>query len=300
MSTVTLPSGIAIEYETTGDPTHPALLLIMGFTAQLSDWPKGFVDRLAANGRHVVRFDNRDCGLSAKLDGVEVDMGAIVAAMFADDSPAAAAIAPYTLSDMAADAVGLLDALGIDQADVVGASLGGMVAQTMAIEHPHRVRTLTSVMSSTGEIAYGMGTAEAMGVLLSPGATDRAAHIERSKNWRVWQSKRYSSVQNNAARAAAGYDRSFYPQGAPRQLAAVVASGSREVGLRALAIPTLVVHGRDDELITPSGGERTAELVPGSRLVLVDDMGHDFPEPLWDHIVATIAEHLHHGNAASE
>jgi pimeloyl-ACP methyl ester carboxylesterase len=284
---------MTLEYDITGDAGAPPLLLIMGFTAQMIDWPDGFVEQLAALGRRVIRFDNRDCGLSTKLDGVMVDMGAIVAAMFANDSPAAAAIAPYTLSDMAADAVGLLDALGIESADIVGASLGGMVAQTIAIEHPHKVRTLISIMSSTGEIEFGMGTPEAMTALLTPGPMDREGYIDASSRWKVWQSKRYGSDDNNRARATRSYDRSFYPQGASRQLAAVVASGSRADALRALQTPTLVIHGLDDQLITPSGGERTAELVPGASLVLVDDMGHDVPEPLWDTIVGAIGNHLH-------
>jgi pimeloyl-ACP methyl ester carboxylesterase len=292
MASVVLPSGITIEYDSTGDPDAPVLLLIMGFTAQMIDWPEGFVARLAALGRRVIRFDNRDCGLSTKLDGVMVDMGAIVAAMFADDSPAAAAIAPYTLSDMAADAVGLLDALGIASADVVGASLGGMVAQTIAIEHPSKVRTLTSIMSSTGEVEFGMGTPEAMTALLTPAPSDRDGYIEASSRWKVWQSNRYASDENNRARATRSYDRSFYPQGASRQLAAVVASGSRADALRALDVSTLVIHGLDDQLITPSGGERTAELVPNARLVLVEDMGHDVPEPLWPTIVGAIGDHL--------
>ncbi len=293
MPSALLPSGITIEFDVTGDAGAPPLLLIMGFTAQMIDWPEGFVQRLASFGRQVIRFDNRDCGLSTKLDGAMVDMGAIVAAMFANDAPAAAAIAPYTLSDMAADAVGLLDALGIESADIVGASLGGMVAQTIAIEHPTKVRTLISIMSSTGEIEFGMGTPQAMTALLTPGPTDRDGYIDASSRWKVWQSKRYASDENNRARATKSFDRSFYPQGASRQLAAVVASGSRADALRALQTPTLVIHGLDDQLITPSGGERTADLIPGAKLVLVDDMGHDLPEPLWDTIVGAIGDHVH-------
>jgi pimeloyl-ACP methyl ester carboxylesterase len=205
---------------------------------------------------------------------------------------------PYRLSDMAADAVALLDALGIGRAHVVGASMGGMIVQTIAIEHPLRVLSMTSIMSQPGEPGVGQPTPEAAAALLSPPATDRAGYIADSPKWMVWHSKRYCDVDATRAAAAASYDRSFYPQGAPRQLAAIYASGSRAAGLSALRTPTLVIHGLDDTLITPSGGQRTHELVPGSSLLLVADMGHDLPAPLWPLLIGAIVGHARAAAAA--
>lgn len=289
MSSVTLPSGITLEYETAGDPTDPALLLVMGFTAQMTDWPEGFFKQLTSLGRYVIRFDNRDCGLSTKFDGQSADMNAVLGALMSGDNSTVGPV-PYSLSDMAADGIGLLDALGIEKADIVGASMGGMIVQTMAIEYPERVRTLTSIMSTTGEVEFGGSSPAAITALLTPSPSERSAYIENAKNWKVWQSKKYSSDEANATRAAFNFDRSFYPEGSSRQLAAIVASGSRADALRTLDVPTLVIHGVDDELIMPSGGERTAALIPGARLLMVTDMGHDVPEPLWDEIVGAIGE----------
>lgn len=277
-----------IEYETMGDPTNPPVLLVMGFTAQMIVWPDSFCARLVDHGYRVIRFDNRDCGLSGKLDGVSVDPNAVMhARLSGDDIPPV----PYTLSDMAADAVGLLDHLGIDAAHVVGASMGGMIAQTMAIEHPHRLRSLTSIMSMTGELEFGSPTPEAGAVLLAPPPADRQAYIDASVAAQVWQSRRYFDEKQVRADAARGYDRSFYPEGASRQLAAIYASGSRAEGLSTLRVPTLVVHGTDDTLLQPDGGRRTADLIPGSTLLMVADMGHDLPEPLQPMITGMIAAH---------
>lgn len=283
--------GIELEYDTFGDPADPALLLVMGFTAQMTAWYDDFCKLLADGGRFVIRFDNRDCGLSTKLDGVTVDLAAVIGVLAGGEPPAV----PYTLSDMANDAVGLLDHLGIEKAHILGASMGGMIVQTIAIEHPERVLTLTSVMSTTGELEFGQATPEAMGALLTPPPAGRAAFIEAAMaNWKVFSSPRYFDPEKTAERAAAGYDRSFYPEGAPRQLAAIMASGNRANGLRELAVPTLVIHGRADPLITPSGGDRTAELVPGANLLLLNDMGHDLPEPLWPLIVDAVHSHTTH------
>jgi pimeloyl-ACP methyl ester carboxylesterase len=277
-----------IEYETIGSPSDPPVLLVMGFTAQMTAWPDGFCRMIADGGRHVIRFDNRDCGLSSKLDGVDVDLGGVIAAAL---SEAPTPDVPYTLSDMAADAVGLLDHLGVDAAHIVGASMGGMIVQTMAIEHPHRVRTLTSVMSQPGDPDVGQPTPEAAAALLAPPPPDRQAYIDGSVNWMTWHSRKYRDAERTRTDAARSFDRSFYPEGGPRQLAAIYASGRRSAGLAELSVPTLVIHGRDDTLITPSGGERTAELIPGAHLLMLADMGHDLPEPLWPLIVGSILTH---------
>lgn len=282
-------TGMELEYDTFGSPDDPTLLLVMGFTAQMTAWDDTFCKQLADGGLHVVRFDNRDCGLSTKLDGQLVDLGELMTAVFGGQPLPSV---PYTLSDMAADAVGLLDHLGIDRAHVMGASMGGMIVQTMAIEHPTRVRSLISVMSMPGEPDVGQPAPEVAAVLLSPPATDRQAYIDESPKWMVWQSKKYRDEQKVRENAAASYDRSFYPEGGARQMAAIYASGARTEGLQQLDVPTLVIHGRDDMLITPSGGFRTAELIPGAHLLFVADMGHDMPEPLWPLFVDAIHSHV--------
>jgi pimeloyl-ACP methyl ester carboxylesterase len=291
MTQISTSDGMTFEYEAFGDAADPPLLLVMGFGAQLIAWPRAFCERLAAGGRYVVAFDNRDCGLSSKLDGEVVDLEGVIAAASAGDMDGARRLAPYTLSAMAADAFALLTALGIERAHVVGTSVGGMIAQIMAIERPERVLTLTSMMSSTGEPSFGQSTPEAMAALFAAAPTDRAGAIAAASHARVWASKRYLDVEALEELAAQSYDRSFYPEGLRRQLAAMISSGSRADGLRDLATPTLVIHGLDDTLITPSGGERTAALIPGARLLLIEDMGHDRPEPLWDRICGAILEH---------
>ena len=279
MPRATLANGMTIEYESLGADDAPAMLWIMGFTAQMTAWDDRFLARFVDEGFRVVRFDNRDCGLSTKLDGVVAPTDKVTAAVMMGETPPPV---PYTLSDMAADALGVLDHLGIERAHVIGASMGGMIAQTFAIEHPHRTATLTSIMSMPGDIAYGTPTPEALATLVAPPPPGRAEYVESAANWAVWCSKKHFDPVEARARAGREYDRSFYPEGAHRQMAAIYASGDRSDGLRALRIPSLVIHGRDDTLITPSGGERTAELIPGARLLMVDDMGHDLPAPLWD------------------
>jgi pimeloyl-ACP methyl ester carboxylesterase len=285
MPSAALNGGIELEYETFGSPEDPALLLIMGFTAQLIAWDDPLCARLAAGGHYVIRYDNRDCGLSTCLDGAPVDLGAVVnAALTQQPLPDV----PYTLSDMAADAVGLLDHLGIGRAHVMGASMGGMIAQTLAIEHAERVSSLISVMSMTGEPEYGAPTPEAMAVLFATPPTSRDEAIARAADTAVFCSRRWFDLARAEERTAQAYDRRFYPEGAPRQLAAVYASGSRGETLPKVTAPTLVVHGLDDTLITPSGGERTAELIPGASLLMVADMGHDLPAALWPLVTGTI------------
>jgi pimeloyl-ACP methyl ester carboxylesterase len=280
---------VEIYYETAGDPAHPPLLFVMGLGAQLIAWPDDWCQTFVDAGRFVVRFDNRDCGLSTKLAGVTVDLPAVMAA-WAGDGPMPAV--PYRLSDMSADAVAVLDDLGIEQADIVGASLGGMIVQTMAIEHPGRVRTLTSIMSTTGEPAYYQSVPEVRAMLFQPMPDDRdaiiAASVERS---RAMSSPRWFDAAEAARRTRAAYDRSYFPEGLLRQTAAIRASGSRDAALRQLDVPTLVIHGRADTLILPVGGEHTAELVPGANLFLAHDMGHDLPRPLWPLLTDLILSH---------
>ena len=291
MSAVTTPGGITLEYEKFGDAADPTVLLIAGYGSQLLSWPIGFCTRIADAGRHVVRFDNRDVGLSTQLDNHPLEVGALTRAASTGGRAAVRELAPYTLSDMAADAVGLLDGLGVERAHVVGASMGGMIAQTVAIEHPQRTATLTSVMSTTGEREYGQSTPEAQAALIRPRPADRVGYIESADRTLVYLSKRYGTVAWACEYAAACYDRAFRPDGTVRQMAAIMASGNRADGLRALRIPTLVIHGLDDTLIQPSGGERTAELIPDAQLLLVEDMGHDRPEPLWPELCDAIVAH---------
>jgi pimeloyl-ACP methyl ester carboxylesterase len=290
--TIQTPSGIELYYGTVGSSADPPLLLIMGYGSQMIAWPRGFSELLAAGGRFVIEFDNRDSGLSGKLDGIEVDRGAVIAAVGAGDLDRARALVPYTLSDLADDCVALLDGLGIERVHVLGASMGGMIAQQLAIERPERLLSLVSTMSTTGELEVGRPTEEALAALLTPSPPERDAYIQASADKAmIWASRRYGDRARSAALAAASWDRCFYPEGVTRQFVAILASGPRVEGLRALELPTLVIHGLDDKLIPPDGGERTAELIPGARLMVVEDMGHDRPEPLWPLLTEAILLH---------
>ena len=291
-------SGIVLEYDEFGSPADPAVLLVMGFGTQLLGWDAGFCRRLAARGRRVIRYDNRDCGLSTKHDDTPVDLAEFLTAATSGQLDRAQAMAPYSLRDMACDGIGLLQGLGIDRAHVVGSSMGGMIAQKMAIEFPDRVLSLTSMMSSTGEAEYGQPTPEAQQVLFSARPPDRDGYIAAAERELVWASRRYGDPAALRALAAASYDRAYYPAGVPRQLAAMILDGSRADALRTLDVPTLVIHGQDDTLINPSGGRRTAELVPDARFLLVEDMGHDRPRELWPYLVDAIHEHTQGGARA--
>ncbi len=284
-----LPSGIELEYRTTGDPSHPVLLAVNGYTTQLISWPQAYIEQIAAQGLFVVQFDNRDVGLSSKLDGQKVSPGAVLSAVLAGEPVPPV---PYTLSDMAADGIGLLDHLGVQRAHLVGNSMGGMIVQTMAIEHPTRIASVVSVMSSPGDPRVGSPTPEARQALLAPPPPTRSDYIAASLNAEVWMSKRWFDADWVQTIAAQQFDRCFYPEGATRQLAAIYASGDRSEGLAELDVPMLVIHGRDDTLITPGGGERTAELVPGAQYLLLSDMGHDMPRPLWPVLAEAIGGHV--------
>jgi pimeloyl-ACP methyl ester carboxylesterase len=281
---VEVGGGIELAYETFGDPERPLVLLVMGLGTQMLAWQDDFCAGLAARDLFVVRFDNRDVGLSTHLhDAPTPDIGAV----FAGDR----STVPYTLSDMAADTVGLIKALGRDRAHLVGASMGGMIAQTMAIEQPERVASLTSIMSTTGDRRVGDATPAAVQVLMAPPAQTRDAVIERAlAGWRVIGSPGFPRDEDELReRAGRAFDRAHDPPGVGRQFAAILASGDRTAGLRALRTPTLVIHGREDPLVRLSGGEATASAIPGAELVVIDGMGHDLPRPVWPRIFEPIA-----------
>jgi pimeloyl-ACP methyl ester carboxylesterase len=254
-------------------------------------WHEDFCRALADRGRYVIRYDNRDCGLSSRFDDRPLDMGRFIAAVSSGDIPSALGMRAYTLQDMADDGLGLLTALGIERAHVVGSSMGGMIAQTMAVTRPERLLSLTSMMSSTGEPEYGTPGPEAQAVLFGPKPSDRAGYVAAAEKELVWASKRYGDPADVRELAARSYDRAYYPAGAARQLAAMILAGSRAEALRQLRVPTLVIHGLDDTLIDPSGGRRTAELVPGATLLVVPDMGHDRPRALWPEIIKALEAH---------
>ncbi len=287
MTRALLNSGLQLEYDTFGSSDDPALLLVMGLGAQMTAWDTGWCELLASHNRFIIRFDNRDVGLSTQIDGV-VDVGALMmAAMTGGELPEV----PYTLSDMAADAIALLDHLGVERAHVVGASMGGMIAQTMAIEHPERLISATSIMSTVGDQAYGQPAPEALSILLAPPVFTREAIVDRSANFAVVASQRYFDPAAARLRAGEAFDRSFTPDGFGRQIAAIFASGDRSAALANVTVPMLVIHGLDDKLITPSGGRRTAELVPGAHLLELADMGHDLPPQQWPIVAAVIIGH---------
>lgn len=278
-------NGLQIEYETFGDRSNPTVLLIMGLGAQMVAWDDGICALLVARGFHVVRFDNRDVGRSTWVDAPDLDLGAAILGAIGGEPVAA----PYLLSDMAADVVGLLDHLDLDQAHLVGASMGGMIAQTVAIEHPGRARSLTSIMSTTGEHTVGQPDPEVLPLLLTAPPADREGAVAASMaTARAIQHPDHFDEERARALAELQYDRGFNPVGVGRQLLAIVASGSRAEGLERLDLPALVVHGQADRLITFSGGQRTAELIAGADFLAIDDMAHDMPMAHWPRITDAI------------
>jgi pimeloyl-ACP methyl ester carboxylesterase len=279
-----LPDGVTLCWDEHGDPSGPPLLLIAGIGSQMVYWRPGLLDALAARGLRLIRFDNRDAGLSTHLDGMP-DLGAL----FGGD----ASQARYTLDDMAADAGGLLDALGLPSAHVLGISMGGMVGQQLAVNAPERVRSLVSVMSTTGEHAVSAPTPEAQAALLQP----RPRNADEAELRAVAFAHAVGSpgmVDEEWIRTLArqAFERAFDPAGFARQLAAIHASGDRTAGLRAIVAPTLVIHGELDPLIPLAAGRATAAAIDGSELVVIEGMGHDLPEPLWPRIADAIAGHV--------
>lgn len=278
-------NGISIEYDTFGQASDPALLLVMGLGSQLTVWDPAFCTALASRGFYVIRYDNRDVGLSTKMeDAPRPEIGKAFQGDFSSAS--------YTLWDMAEDAVGLLDYLGITRAHIVGASMGGMIVQAMAIKHPNRVLTMTSIMSSTGNPQVGQPKPEGMSVLMAPPPSNREDAIEQTKRtMNVIGSPSYPTAEELIGeRAAAEYDRCFYPIGTARQLLASMATGDRTEALREVRVPTLVLHGEEDPLISVSGGKATAEAIPGATLITIPGMGHDLPTQLYERLIDAIVE----------
>ncbi len=285
-------NGIQLEYETYGDKANPPLLLVMGLGAQLTLWPIELVEALVARGYYVIRYDNRDIGLSQKFGhaGVPNFRRVALKRLFGIRSKL-----PYRLSDMAADAAGLLDALGIAKAHVVGASMGGMIVQLLAIEHPEKILTMTSIMSTTGNRKLPPPQPEAMKALLNrapEGATlDQVMPIGMHVSRAIGSPGFPASEDRLRANITRDFSRSFYPQGAARQISAIVDDGDRRKRLAKVTTPTLVIHGVHDPLVPVEGGRDTAAAIPNAELIEIDGMGHDLPLELVEQIADAIAEH---------
>jgi len=251
---------VEIYYESFGDPADPTLVLINGLGSQCINYAVEWCELFVAEGYHVVRFDNRDTGLSSKLDGVD-----------------------YALADMADDVIAVLDAIGVEKAHVLGLSMGGMIVQRVAIDHPERLLTITSAMSRTGEPGFGDSTPEALAILMGKPAKSRGEYIENQVGaHKVYGSKpEWLDDDMIRERAANAYDRCFCPEGIGRQMMAVGRDGSRDEALRQVQLPALVLHGSRDTLIQPSGGQHTADVIPNARYVEIDGMGHDYPAVVW-------------------
>lgn len=279
-------NGIELAYETFGDPSDPTLLLIMGLNAQRVMWDEGFCALLVARGFHVVRFDNRDVGQSTWIDTPGLDVGATVMEVFGGDT----SHVPYLISDMAADAAGLLKQLDVESAHIVGASMGGMIAQALAIEHPSVVRSLTSIMSTTGEAGVGEQSPELMPLLLREAPSTRDEVIEAGlETFRAIGCAEHFDEVRSRHIAELAYENGWNPQAIGHQLLAIIASGSRAEGLARIDLPALVIHGRQDKLVGFSGGQRTAELIAGADFLAIDDMAHDLPRVHWPRIADAIA-----------
>ncbi len=286
-------NGITIEYESFGSESDPTLLLIMGLGMQLVAWPEPFCRDLAARGLHVIRYDNRDTGFSTKFDDAEVPG---IASLLLRRTLHLPLRVPYTLRDMADDAAGLLDALDVEAAHVVGASMGGMIAQNLAVQHPPRVASLTSIMSTSGKRALpGADPLVSRHLFRSrPAGNDRETIIAfNMRTIELIGSPAYP-IEGEKLRelASRGFDRCYYPAGIGRHIAAIIEDGDRRRRLHKIMAPTLVIHGREDRLVPLAGGIDTAENVPGAELEIIDGMGHNLPEELWPRLVDLIAAHV--------
>lgn len=282
-------NNIEIEYKTFGDPLDKPLLLIVGLGSQMIHWDEDFIKNLTDRGFYVIIFDNRDIGLSTKCEEAgEPDlMGAIMAVQRGESFEA-----PYSLDDMADDTVGLLDVLGIEKAHICGASMGGMIAQTVAYRHPSRVLSLTSIMSTTGNPDLPQMTPETMQVFYAPVRPEREAIIDNSikVGKYIYGSGFTYDEEKHRALAGRAFDRNFYPDGVQRHMLAMMIQGNRKEKLSAIKAPTLVIHGREDPLFPFEGGKDTAETIPGSELMIIEGMGHSLPPETWGQISDAIAK----------
>ena len=277
-------NGIEIAYATIGDPSNPPLLLVMGLGMQLIHWDRELCDQLAERGFWVIRFDNRDSGHSTKISAPVPNLPRAMLGLRVD--------APYLLGDMADDAFGLMDHLGVEAAHLVGASMGGMIAQTMAIKRPERVLSLTSIMSTTGERRAGRPKLRVFGVLMRRAPQDREGYIESFlRTFKLIGSPGFA-FDEERARTLAGetYDRGNHSAGTGRQLAAILASGDRTQQLRSVRVPTTVVHGQADPLVPFRGGRATAAAIPDARLIAIPGMGHDLPREVWPQLIDAVVE----------
>jgi pimeloyl-ACP methyl ester carboxylesterase len=288
-------NGMVLEYETFGDRAGPPVLLIMGLGAQMTVWPDGFCQQLADQGHYVIRFDNRDIGLSTHLDHLGLPDGvaafmAVIAGEVVD--------APYSLGDMADDAAGLLDALDIAEAHIVGASMGGMIAQRFVTGHPERTSSLTSIFSMPRFI---LCEEQVVAVLMAPDPGNREGRIEAGvAAARLTSGGGFGFDEElTRKRMIEGIDRSWHPDGQARQILAILADGDRTEGLAGITAPTLVIHGTADPLVVPQGGQETADAIPGAELVWVEGMGHEMPEAAWPQILDPICALIERAEVAA-
>ncbi len=280
-------NGIRLVYDSFGERSASPLLLIMGLGGQLISWDEAFCSQLAAEGYWVIRYDHRDAGQATRFDHAGLpDLLTLYPASLRGEPIEV----PYTLDDMAADAAGLLNALEIPSAHVVGVSMGGMIGQLLAIQHPERVRSLTCALTSTSDPDLPQPTPEALAIFLAPPAKDREAYLDQSEaSWRVLSGPHFPfDAGRFRKRAGLAYDRGYYPAGTARHLAAVIAAPGRRAALAGLDLSALVIHGDADPLIPPAGGEDIARSIPGAKLMMVAGMGHDLHPDLWTEFIAAI------------
>jgi pimeloyl-ACP methyl ester carboxylesterase len=281
----TVNDDVTLCYETFGDAADPTMLLVMGLSTQMIGWPDDFCEQLAADGYFVVRFDNRDVGRSSAMKDFGVPT---VKQLLLRDKRAAR----YSLEHMAADGIGLLDHLGIERAHVVGVSMGGMIAQTMAARFPERVLSLASIISNTGARWTGQPSPRMYPLLLKKPPRDRDGYISHTVDVFTKIGSQGFPVDKDELRRTAerSFDRGLNPAGSTRQLAAIIASGDRTPLLRTITVPTVVIHGRKDRLVPALGGRATAKAIPGARLVIIDGMGHDLPRGAWPRLLGAIEQ----------
>ena len=293
----TKANNISIEYETFGDPSSPPILLIIGLGGHLIYWDDTFCRYLSEANRYVIRFDNRDAGLSTKFEQAGVpDMMDVMGKLMGGQK----VTPPYTIEDMAADAVGLLDALNIEKAHLCGMSMGGMIAQSIAINYPRRVLSLISIYSTTGNPRLPPPKPEVLGLLMSPPPQEREAFVQFNVDlFRALTGPRFGLDEQWVRKLMTReYDRNFCPQGTSRQLLAILTQSDRRVALKNVKVPTLVIHGDADPLVSLEAGKDTAEAVPGAELIIMEGMGHDLPHgEAWTQIAKDIITHTEKASA---